>query len=102
MRGPTPLLRPCLSFPPTIYSEVLSLLNSKKVVRIQAGECARAKAAPLVYDRIVENVSNMSMCRNFKVTYKVKCLACDMKCSLGEGLHKDALGYARQSAQVST
>ena len=27
-----------------------------------AGECARAKAAPLVYVSIVENVSNVSMC----------------------------------------
>ena len=62
-------------------------------------ECVRAKAAPQVYDHIVENVS---ICQNCKVTYKVKFLAYDMKCSLGEGLHKDALGYARQSAQVST
>ena len=66
------------------------------------GECTRAKAAPLVYDHILENVSNVSMSQNCKVTYKMKFLAYDMKCSLGEGLHKDALGYARQSAQVST
>ena len=66
------------------------------------GECAMAKAARLVYDRIVENVSNVSLCQNCKVTYKVKFLACYMKCLLGEGLNKDALGYASQSAQVST
>ena len=54
------------------------------------------------YDRIVENVSNVTMCRNCKVTYKGKFLAYDVKCSLGKGLHKDALGYERQSAQVST
>ena len=29
-----------------------------------AGECVRAKAAPPVYDRIVENVSNVSMSIN--------------------------------------
>ena len=67
-----------------------------------AGECIREKAAPLVFDRIVENVSNVSICRNCKVCYKVKFLAYDMKCSPGEGLHMDALGYTRQSALVST
>ena len=41
-------------------------------------------------------------CQNCKVTNKVKFLAYDMKCSLGEGLHKDALGNVRQTAQVST
>ena len=48
----------------------------------------------LEVDRIVENVSNgsnVSMCRNCKVTFKVKFLAYDIKCSLGEGLNKDAL-----------
>ena len=68
----------------------------------RAGECIRAKAAPLVFDHIVENVSNVSMWHNCKVTYKVKLLAYDMKCSPGERLHKDTLGYARLSAQVST
>ena len=56
----------------------------------------RAKAAPLVYDRIGENMSNVSMCQNCKISYKVKFLAYDMKCSPGEGLHKDALGYAKK------
>ena len=31
-----------------------------------AGDCTRAKATPLVYDRIVDNVSNVLMCRNCK------------------------------------
>ena len=61
-----------------------------------------AKAAALVYHHIVENVSIVLMCQNCKVTYKVKFLAYDMKCSPGEGLHKDALGYSKQRAQVST
>ena len=56
------------------------------------GECARAKAAPLVYDHIVENVSNVSMFRNFKVTYKMKFLAYDIV-TTGGGLHKEALAY---------
>ena len=51
----------------------------------------------LAYDHIVENLSIVLMCRNCKVTYKVKLLAYDMKCSLDE-----AFGYVRQSAQVST
>ena len=45
------------------------------------------------------------MCRcvgTVKLPYKVKFLAYDMKCSPGEGLHKDALRYARQSAQIYT
>ena len=55
-----------------------------------AGECVRTKAIPLFYDRIVENGSNVSICQNCKVTYKVKFLAYDMKCLLGGGLHNDA------------
>ena len=53
-------------------------------------------------DMMMPDKEEVSMCQNCKVTYKLKFLAYDMKCSLGEGLHKDALGYARQSAQVST
>ena len=53
----------------------------------------------MVIDHIVSNVLT---CLNYKVTYKVNFLAYDMKCLPVEGLHKDALGYARQSAQEST
>ena len=43
------------------------------------GDHVRAKAAQLVYDHIVENVSNVSECRNCKDTYNLKFLAYDMK-----------------------
>ena len=35
-----------------------------------AGECVRAKAAPLVSDRIVENVSNVSICVYLKAVIR--------------------------------
>ena len=43
--------------------------NRRSQVGNKSTQCVRAKAAPLVYDHIVENVSNVSMCQQYLLDY---------------------------------